>query len=179
MKPSGAIAAVLLAVSATTGFAQGLPRAKPEAVGLSSERLGRLDAAIGRDLAEGSKVGAVVAVADPVGGHRLVACVVADGTEVDLTALLRRVLAEWLPEPLVPSSWLELPELPRTPNGKLDRRGLTRLAAEQGGSSAVEEAPETPVEQALAAIFGEVLGTGPVGRTDSFFHLGAQRLPHP
>ena len=53
----------MLALCSGPALAEGLPRADPESVGLSSERLQRIDAAIARDLAEGRKVGAVVAVA--------------------------------------------------------------------------------------------------------------------
>jgi CubicO group peptidase (beta-lactamase class C family) len=55
--------ACILTLSGAPTFAQGLPEAVPESVGLSSERLERIDAAIAHDLAEGSKVGAVIAVA--------------------------------------------------------------------------------------------------------------------
>ncbi|HEX4496054.1 MAG TPA: non-ribosomal peptide synthase/polyketide synthase [Thermoanaerobaculia bacterium] len=126
--------------------------------------------------APGVREAAVVAVADPAGGHRLVACVVPAESEEDGLGRLRRTLAERLPEPLVPTSWFELAELPRTPNGKLDRRGLTRWAAEQKGSAVASEAPQTPTERRLAEIFGEVLGIGEVGRDDSFFHLGGHSL---
>ncbi len=125
----------------------------------------------------GVREAAVVAVEDPVGGHRLVACVVPEEAETDLMDRLRRSLAERLPEPLVPSSWIELAELPRTPNGKLDRRELTRRAADREMAAGPEsEAPLTPVERRLEEIFGEVLGGAPVGRTDSFFHLGGHSL---
>ena len=78
----------------------------------------------------------------------------------------------------MPSSWLELAELPRTPNGKLDRRELTRWAAEQGRRSRrlAETLPGRRSSELLAAIFADVLGIARVGRTDSFFHLGGHSL---
>lgn len=57
------VMAGVLTLSGTSTFAQGLPEAVPESVGLSSGRLERIDTAIAGDLEEGSKVGAVVAVA--------------------------------------------------------------------------------------------------------------------
>lgn len=63
MKVHHLVALGPLALGAASSLAAGLPRAKPEAVGLSGVRLARIDAAISRDLAEGSKAGAVVAVA--------------------------------------------------------------------------------------------------------------------
>ncbi len=77
---------------------------------------------------------------------------------------------------MVPSRWVELESLPRTPNGKLDRRALARRipeAAEEGAESAQ---PRTPVEELLAGIFAAVLEREGVGRTDSFFHLGGHSL---
>ncbi|MEO6196448.1 MAG: amino acid adenylation domain-containing protein [Thermoanaerobaculia bacterium] len=110
------------------------------------------------------------------GERRLVACVVPSAEGTAVTASLRPYLAARLPEHMVPSLWVELEALPRTPNGKLDRRGLASQAREyrvEGGEAAP---PRTPVEEVLAGIWMEVLGIAAVGRTDSFFHLGGHSL---
>ncbi len=125
----------------------------------------------------GVREAAVVATEEAAGGHRLVAWVVPAADGEDLIGGLRRYLAARLPEPLVPSSWSKLAELPRTPNGKLDRRELARRTPERNERGEVETAAAlTPVEEILAGIFGEVLEVERVGRTDSFFHLGGHSL---
>ncbi len=127
-------------------------------------------------------VGAAAVVARPAGPPgtaelRLVAyAVLAPGGEPGSAATaesLRRDLSLRLPQHLVPAAVVLLPELPRTPNGKLDRR---RLPEPEWSDGAPPVAPRTPLEARLAAIFGEVLGIAAVGIHDSFFALGGHSL---
>ncbi|WP_435106796.1 AMP-binding protein, partial [Arhodomonas sp. AD133] len=115
---------------------------------------------------------AVVAQPGP-GGARLVAYVVSAGGEDVDTPALRARLGEHLPDYMVPSVVVALAALPLTPNGKLDRQALP--ASELGGGEAYE-APEGEVEEALAAVWAEVLGVERVGRYDDFFELGGHSL---
>ncbi len=88
---------------------------------------------------------------------------------------LRGLLAASLPDAMIPSGFLVLDELPRTLNGKVDRRALPRPEA---GSRLQEgfTAPRTPVEELLAQIWAEVLRLERVGVYDSFFELGGHSL---
>ncbi|MEV7184624.1 non-ribosomal peptide synthase/polyketide synthase [Kitasatospora sp. NPDC093102] len=117
---------------------------------------------------------AVLAVPDVHGHTRLAAYLVfADGAArpaADLRAALRRVL----PDHLVPSSFTVLDALPLTTSGKLDRRALP--APEADGRDGEFVAPRTPEEEALAAIWAEVLGVPRVGVTDNFFELGGDSI---
>ena len=88
-------------------------------------------------------------------------------------------LADWVkvvvPTHMAPTVWHVLPALPRTPNGKLDRRALPEDAAiMEGAAGAVPAAG--PVEELVAALWGELLGIATVGRTDNFFELGGHSL---
>ncbi|QKG27201.1 phosphopantetheine-binding protein [Actinomadura verrucosospora] len=87
----------------------------------------------------------------------------------DLAAELRRHAARLLPAAMVPSLIVELPELPRTPSGKLDRAALPAPDAARGP---VRAEPGDEREAALAEIFAEVLGLPAVGADDDFFRLG-------
>jgi len=118
-----------------------------------------------------------VAVVDVAEGptRRLVAYLVpATGAE-PRPAELAAALGETLPDYMVPSAFVPLDELPRTPTGKVDR---DRLPAAEGAVAPEREqvAPRDPLELELARIFEEVLGRGPVGVTDSFFELGGHSL---
>ena len=110
---------------------------------------------------------AVVLVRD---GARLAAFVAGSAEPSALRAYLR----ERLPEAMVPLEWVSLPELPRTPNGKIDRKALALLAPDSSGEEFV--APRTPAEELLAGIFAEVLGVERVGAHDDFFALGGHSL---
>jgi len=69
---------------------------------------------------------------------------------------------------MVPACFVTLAELPRLPNGKLDRRALPPPTKEQGAREAPYVPPRDPVEVSLAAIWAEVLGVERVGIDDDF-----------
>ncbi len=91
---------------------------------------------------------------------------------VDL-ANSRQVLAEKLPPYMVPAAVVVLQSLPVTINGKLDTRALPAPEYQDVDGY---RAPDTPVEEILAGIFAQVLGTDRVGVDDSFFDLGGDSI---
>jgi amino acid adenylation domain-containing protein len=93
----------------------------------------------------------------------------------DLAGYLRRSL----PPAMVPALFVTLPALPRTPNGKLDRRALPPPGTPGTAGTGPRQAfiaPRTATEARLAAIWGELLGVERVGAEDHFFHLGGHSL---
>lgn len=107
------------------------------------------------------------------GDTRLLAYVVAHGKQPDLECL-RNFARSGLPDYMVPSAFLVVPALPLTGNGKLDRRALLALAPEKLATTFV--APQTAQEQALAALWSELLQQPVVGLQDDFFALGGHSL---
>lgn len=89
---------------------------------------------------------------------------------------LARALRDLAPEPMVPAAWVELPELPRLPSGKIDRAALPDPEAPASRSAAGQEAPAGPVEDVLLAVWSDVLGTEVSSTSDDFFELGGHSL---
>ncbi|GAB89946.1 putative non-ribosomal peptide synthetase [Gordonia rhizosphera NBRC 16068] len=78
-----------------------------------------------------------------------------------------------LPSHMVPSAAVLLDHFPTNSSGKLDRK---QLPAPDLKPVVGYEAPRTPVEQALAALVGEMLGVERVGLRDNIFALGGDSL---
>jgi len=117
---------------------------------------------------------AAVTAWDDRGEKRLAAYVVAEG-EAPPPAELREHVRARLPEYMVPDAMTFLPELPHTPNGKVDRLALPEPGAGRA-ASAEYVPPVTADEAALARIWSEVLGVERVGIRDDFFELGGHSL---
>ncbi|MFJ8232962.1 amino acid adenylation domain-containing protein [Streptomyces sp. NPDC094448] len=120
---------------------------------------------------------AVAAARGPAGEPVLVGYLVpADGTAPPPVAELRALLARRLPDYLIPSRFVVLPELPRQAHGKVDRRALPEPGAPGAGEGAEYTAPRTPAEEAVTAVWAELLGLERVGVHDDFFDLGGHSL---
>ncbi|MDP9930702.1 amino acid adenylation domain-containing protein [Variovorax paradoxus] len=116
---------------------------------------------------------AVVVASPGASGARLVAYVSAEAGQAIDTARLRERLGRALPDYMVPSLFMVLENLPLNPNGKVDRKALPE--PERANAQAYE-APQGAMEEALAAVWAEVLGAPRVGRHDNFFELGGHSL---
>ncbi|MEV4374685.1 amino acid adenylation domain-containing protein [Nonomuraea sp. NPDC049637] len=137
--------------------------------------LGEVEAALAAD----PRVrGVVVALRDDApGGRGLVAYVDWTGDPSRLSHELRTGPARTLPSALVPQAFVPVTEFPVGPSGKLDRAALpspTGPGRSDLGTSYV--APETPLEEELCALWGELLGRDRVGVEDDFFALGGHSL---
>jgi amino acid adenylation domain-containing protein len=136
--------------------------------------LGEIEAA----LAQHEEVAEAVVVAreEESGDRRLAAYVVGREGPAPAAERLRQHLLGRLPEYMIPSYFVSLPSLPRTPNGKLDRRALPPPTAASTAASAAFVAPRTPLEEVLADIWAGVLDVERVGIDDNFFSLGGHSL---
>ncbi len=113
---------------------------------------------------------AVIARRDGGGERRLIAYVVANGTDpAELRAFLGRSLPDWM----VPAAFVPMAALPLSPTGKLDRRALPAPDAIAGRDMV---APRDAAEETLAGVWAEVLGLPRVGVHDNFFDLGGDSI---
>ncbi|MFT3925001.1 MAG: amino acid adenylation domain-containing protein [Myxococcales bacterium] len=95
----------------------------------------------------------------------LAAYVVTDATPNDLRSALRREL----PEYMVPSVFVVIPELPMNVNGKVDRAALPEP---REVTQTVQVRPSSELERIIASVWCEVLGRDEVSVDQSFFDLG-------
>ncbi|HWM07580.1 MAG TPA: amino acid adenylation domain-containing protein [Actinophytocola sp.] len=109
--------------------------------------------------------------ADPA----LVAYLVPEAAAPEVAELRAHLLA-LLPENLVPSVFVALPEIPTTASGKVDRRALPDPAPNRLATPTMRTAPRTPAEHAIARIWADLLGHDEIGVHDDFFALGGNSL---
>ena len=105
----------------------------------------------------------------------IVAYLVAD--EPIETNDLRQGLKDKLPEYMIPSKFVQLDELPRLPNGKIDVNSL-KLPVEDVSSfyKTGASVTQTEAEIQLVEIWEEVLGFRPIGVHDNFFQIGGDSI---
>ncbi|WP_367867788.1 amino acid adenylation domain-containing protein [Pedobacter sp. WC2423] len=87
----------------------------------------------------------------------------------------REYLQDRLPEYMIPGFYIELDDIPLTPNGKIDRKALPDVT----GKDLIRKkfvAPKNETEKRLVEIWREILGIDEIGITDNFFELGGHSL---
>jgi thioesterase domain-containing protein/aryl carrier-like protein len=114
---------------------------------------------------------------DDLPEDRLVAYIVASqGEPTPKAHELRNFLRGWLPDFMLPSAYLILEELPRTPSGKIDRPALPAPDWHKGEAVSSFVAPRDDLERQLAGVWERVLDVRPLGVMDDFFDLGGHSL---
>lgn len=135
--------------------------------------LGEIEALL--EQGDGVESAAVVPVQERDGrADALAAYIVPDAGAAPSVAALREFLSERLDSALVPSSFQFLEAMPRTPSGKIDRGALPAVARVDEHRERV--GPRTPMEQAIAECWVDVLGVDEVGIHESLFELGGHSL---
>src|SRR5207302_7398398 len=96
--------------------------------------------------------------------------------EVLTPGSLRKHLQARLLQYMIPSAFVLMDKLPLTANGKVDRHALPAVSFERAAHAHELTQPLTETEQAIAAIWAELLKAEHVGRQDDFFDLGGDSL---
>ena len=89
---------------------------------------------------------------------------------------LRDHLRISLPTHMVPSAFVVLDALPRTPNGKIDRKALPAPDRGRIETGQPIRPPENDVEQAIVTVWQDLLALDAVGVETNLFDLGANSL---
>jgi amino acid adenylation domain-containing protein/FkbM family methyltransferase len=121
------------------------------------------------------KEAVVVAGEDDRKEKHLTAYIVPQTNRTNRTNQLRQYLSLTLPDYMVPAHFVELPHIPLTANGKVDRGALPEPGFPTGPN---RTAPRDEVEERVAALWSGLLGItrGSLGIDDNFFALGGHSL---
>ena len=122
----------------------------------------------------------VVVPGEPAHGDRqLVAYLVISAQPSPSIAEIRGFLQQKLPDYMIPSVFMFLDALPRTPNGKVDHRALPEPDLERSRLETEADpfvAPRDALDLQLAKIWEKVLGVQNIRMEDNFFDLGGHSL---
>jgi amino acid adenylation domain-containing protein len=127
------------------------------------------------------EVGKVAVVMQEEKGERRIVAYVAEERREEEEARvtsreLRAYLEERLPEFMIPERIVMLEEMPLTTNGKINRNALPETGKLRPDSEGAYVAPRSFEEEALAAIWAEVLVLEQIGIYDNFFALGGDSI---
>jgi amino acid adenylation domain-containing protein len=121
---------------------------------------------------------ACVLVKENSSGKHLVAYYVSDihhqpNSEQNSENEIINLIAQQLPDYMIPSVFVSMTELPITINGKLDRRALPEP---QFTHKAAYIEPTTTLEKRMCSIWQSVLGLKKIGICDDFFRIGGNSI---
>ncbi|QSB13994.1 amino acid adenylation domain-containing protein [Natronosporangium hydrolyticum] len=119
---------------------------------------------------------AVVQLLEVAGDRRLVAYLVAADGHQPSEPELREWSRGTLPDYMLPSRIMLLDSYPVTANGKIDHAALPGLDGVRPELAGEYIAPRTATEEAVAAVWRELLSIDKVGCQDDFFALGGHSL---
>ena len=118
----------------------------------------------------------VVGRPDASGDPRLIAYYVPASPEAVTVPQMRRHLAQTLPDYMCPALFVAIDEIPKTPNGKVDRINLPDVSSTRPSLETPFAPPDTELTRQLAGIWADVLGLAEVGMHDDFLELGGDSL---
>jgi amino acid adenylation domain-containing protein len=107
---------------------------------------------------------------------RLVAGLSRGSAEPRLASEWREILSDRLPGYMIPSFFVELPQLPQTPNGKLDRSALLASARAAARLQVNQASPRDQIELTLYQIWRRLLLHPDIGIGDNFFDIGGTSI---
>ncbi|WP_276485401.1 MupA/Atu3671 family FMN-dependent luciferase-like monooxygenase [Paraflavitalea pollutisoli] len=164
----------------TGDFGKWLPDGSIEYIGRKDDQvkinghrieLGEVEAAL-LSYTQVSEVAAWVRVLSN-GEKELIACFV--GSEPIDATILRDFLRNRLPASMIPAHFIQMPQLPLTANGKVDRKRLPAPEMTVRAEHAFVS-PRNAIEQQLVQVWQELLGRDQIGVTDNFFDLGGNSI---
>ncbi|MCX6318740.1 MAG: amino acid adenylation domain-containing protein [Bacteroidetes bacterium] len=117
----------------------------------------------------------VVTDVESASGERELVAYVTSAVELQEESM-RAHLQGKLPVYMLPAQYVQLKQLPQTPNGKIDRKALPVPSGMGLGRSRVFAEAETAMQSVLVSIWQELLGREVISIDDNFFELGGNSI---
>ncbi len=136
--------------------------------------LGEIEIALGKHDSVNQCV--VIVREDEPGDKRLVAYVIPKSKNDFHQNDLRKFLKDKLPDYMIPSAFVQMETLPRTPSGKIDKRNLPKPQFKRPEVDTIFVEPKTELEKTFSKIWSSLLRIDKVGVNDNFFDLGGNSL---
>jgi amino acid adenylation domain-containing protein len=118
---------------------------------------------------------AVVIVRENREGDKYLCAYVTAGREITAQEL-RHHLSIQLPDYMVPAHFVQLPQIPMTSNGKINRKELPEPEHPGSRTGAGYPGPTTRLERTIADVWAEILALDKIGVDDNFFDLGGNSM---
>ncbi len=141
--------------------------------------LGEIEAVISKE--KSIKENAVITKETRPGDVRIIAFVVLKTGEAIDEKLLRDNLGHTLPKYMIPSHFVVIHDLPRTLNGKIDKKTLGTKFVDVTDQSIGKIVPQQlssndPVFDELKLMWENIIGISPIQMQDNFFNIGGNSL---
>ncbi len=112
----------------------------------------------------------IAAKTDNNGNYLCAYCVSSDTTD---ESAIRRYLENKLPEYMIPKYIMKVEKIPKTPNGKIDKKSLPEPIRT---AEYVFEEPQNETQKLIIELWKEILNVDNIGINDNFFELGGDSL---
>jgi len=131
--------------------------------------LGEIESQISKALG----ISNVVAVLKKEEEHSFIASFIESKEKLDIK-LIRNTISKFLPHYMVPKEIIVLAELPKTPNGKIDRKNLEKY--EIKSEKKIIIAPRNDLDKKILEIWKKILNKNEISIDDNIFDLGGDSL---
>jgi amino acid adenylation domain-containing protein len=118
---------------------------------------------------------AIAMVKMDTNGNKLLVSYLTSQEKLNISSI-KLNLKDFLPDYMIPAYFVQLDNMPLTPNGKIDRMSLPNPENLELISGVEYVAPRNEVEEKLVKIWIEVLGIEKIGVTANFFESGGNSL---
>ncbi len=136
--------------------------------------LGEIEARL-EGLPEISEAAVMVRAADAADMRLVAYATVTRDTSLDAAAV-RNTLRASLPEYMIPNEIVPVQYMPRTANGKLDRKALADIQPAVTRRVLEDAVPSSDLEKQIAELWRKVLKLDSMGLNENFFDLGGHSL---